>query len=368
MAYVLVLVLIVGAVGFYHWWAPFGGRLRGVRRSQAEASGHYKRGRFINQVATSMEMTLESFTSMMAEQLRPGRYRRPRKQLKPESPDVASIASAADTQVVWMGHSSFLVRISGKTVLLDPVLSRRASPFQWIGPKRFAKPPISIQDIPAVDAVVISHDHYDHLDYGTVKRLRSKVGHFYVPLGLGAHLERWGVKAAAITELDWWSTAQLGDIELICTPSRHFSGRRLGDRFATLWASWVIRTKKDRLFFSGDTGYGPHFAEIGKRYGPFDLSLMECGQYDRRWADIHMMPEQTVQAAQDLRSKRFIPIHWGAFTLAFHDWTDSVERALKAARKVNLPAVTPRIGQIVHLHGSSFPTTAWWKEHVTPKP
>jgi len=183
-----------------------------------------------------------------------------------------------------------------------------------------------------------------------------------VPLGLGAHLERWGVDTSAITELDWWEAASLDNLDLVCTPSRHFSGRGLGDRFATLWGSWVIMSDKEKLFFSGDTGYGPHFAEIGKRYGPFTLSLMECGQYDKRWADIHMMPEQTVQAAQDLKSKRFMPIHWGAFALAFHDWTDSVERAIRAAKAANVPVITPRIGQVIRPSGSTAATTSWWKK------
>ena len=184
---------------------------------------------------------------------------------------------------------------------------------------------------------------------------------FYVPIGLGAHLQRWGVKKTQITELDWWDKRTLDGFTFVCTPSRHFSGRTLTDRFATLWASWVIDTGDHRLFFSGDSGYGPHFAQIGKEYGPFDMTLLECGQYDRRWPNIHMTPEQTVEAHKDLRGKRMIPMHWGAFVLALHSWTEPVERVLKAAKKEHVHIVTPKIGEPVIVGSALYPAAQWWR-------
>jgi L-ascorbate metabolism protein UlaG (beta-lactamase superfamily) len=358
---ILLLVLVAGATVFYRVWAPLGGRLRGVRKLVAKASHHHSGERFVNLTATPMTISLREAASMLADQLRAGYNRRPAHAVQPDTLNITALTSGAATRFAWLGHSSFVLRIGGKTVLFDPVLSRRASPFQFIGPKRFVDAPLVLDQLVMVDAVVISHDHYDHLDYGTIRSLREKVRHFFVPLGVGAHLERWGIERTAITELDWWESAQLDGIELACTPSRHFSGRRFGDRNTTLWGSWVIKTGRDKVFFSGDTGYGPHFAEIGQKYGPFNLTLMECGQYDSRWANIHMLPEQTVKAARDLGSKLLVPIHWGSFVLAFHDWTEPVERALKAAADYRLPVATPRIGQVVTLRRAANATQPWWE-------
>ncbi|HSX43622.1 MAG TPA: MBL fold metallo-hydrolase [Candidatus Saccharimonadales bacterium] len=365
MVVVLLVIMVLACLTvFYRLWAPFGGIVRGARGAVVHTSVHYGRKAFANLIATPMYFTLQDAHTMLFEQLRGAPGRRPRQDLVADKPDLQTFASGSDTRFIWLGHSSFLLRMGGKNLLLDPVLSRRASPFQSIGPKRFSDPSLDVSELPDIDAVVISHDHYDHLDYGTVRQLRDKAKRFFVPLGVGAHLERWGVRHDAITELDWWDTAELDGLELVCAPARHFSGRRLGDRNATLWGSWIIQTPQERLFFSGDTGYGPHFAEIGKRYGPFDVTLMECGQYDRRWANVHMLPEQTVEAARELGSKLFVPIHWGAFVLAFHAWTEPVERALKAASKQALPVVTPRLGQVVRLRDGAQKTAAWWTQAV----
>jgi len=358
----LTILVLVCLYVFYRLWSPFGGTLAGARKRLVRASAHNRNGKFVNLVVTTLQMDVGSLVSMTADHFRPNAHLRPDRPIVPDAPDLAGITGAADTQLVWLGHSSFILRIGGKTLLLDPVLSKRASPFQFAGPKRFAGSAVITPDaLPHIDAVVISHDHYDHLDYGTIRALRAKTGRFFVPLGVGAHLERWGVHSDAITELDWWETATLDDVQLACTPARHFSGRRIGGHDTTLWASWVLMAGRERVFFSGDTGYGPHFADIGKKYGPFDLTLMECGQYDRRWSDIHMMPEQTVAASHDLHSRLLLPIHWGAFTLAFHEWTDSVERALRAAHTIDLPVATPRMGQIVLLKDAEQSTGPWWK-------
>jgi L-ascorbate metabolism protein UlaG (beta-lactamase superfamily) len=244
------------------------------------------------------------------------------------------------------------------------MLGTSPSPFPSVGPKRFSHTlPIQPESLPHVDAVLISHDHYDHLDYPTIKKLRNKVTRFFVPLGVAAHLLKWGVKKEQIVELDWWDSANFEGMTFVCTPSRHFSGRTLTDRFKTLWCSWVIQSKDARLFFSGDTGYGPHFKQIGDTYGPFDLTLMECGQYDERWPHIHMMPEQTLQGHNDLRGKRLLPLHWGAFVLALHPWAESVERVRKAGEAFHTQVVTPKIGEIVHIKAAAYPKSAWWKSY-----
>jgi L-ascorbate metabolism protein UlaG (beta-lactamase superfamily) len=242
------------------------------------------------------------------------------------------------------------------------MLGDTPAPHPWLGSKRYNPTlPLAIEKLPHLDAVVISHDHYDHLDYGSIVKLKDKVDRFYVPLGVAAHLVRWGVPSDSITELNWWEEQNVDGFTFICTPARHFSGRGLFDGFQTLWASWVIKTTNTSIYFSGDSGYGPHFKEIGEKYGPFDLTMLECGQYNERWTDIHMMPEETVQASVDLKSKLLMPIHWGAFTLALHSWADPVDRVTFTAHKLNIPITTPRLGEPVLLHQAEFPDDEWWK-------
>ncbi|WP_425465021.1 MBL fold metallo-hydrolase [Paenibacillus sinopodophylli] len=290
-------------------------------------------------------------------------------QARPDKPiatlrmnDLHSAGNGSEPKLTWFGHSAAMLQLDGKTLLLDPMFGEAPSPFPFIGAKRFSsKLPFEIDQLPVIDAVIISHDHYDHLDYGSIVKLKDKVKRFIVPLGVAPHLIRWGVSPSIIEEHDWWDEFDYKGIRLACTPARHFSGRSLSDRDATLWCSWVIKGETANLFFSGDSGYGPHFKEIGDKYGPFDLTLMECGQYDERWAAIHMMPEETVQAHLDVRGEVLIPIHWGAFTLALHSWSDPIERAVKAAKAHRVTISTPRIGETVVIHGASYPSSVWWE-------
>jgi L-ascorbate metabolism protein UlaG (beta-lactamase superfamily) len=345
----------------YHYYPPLGARQRAVRKARHKRSKNYSGRAFVNYLPTPMGMGTGGMRSMLRDQLRTAPLRKPTAALTPATPRFTA-APAGNARVTWLGHSAILVNMHHKNILLDPMFSKRASPFQWAGPKRFAGARVlGVADLPVIDAVVISHDHYDHLDYHSIKQLATRVKHFFVPLGVGAHLERWGVPVAHITELDWWESYILDDITFTCTPSRHFSGRTLTDRFHTLWASWVVDDGSTRLFFSGDTGYGPHFTQIGKKYGPFDLALLECGQYDHRWPNIHMQPEQTALAAADLRAKRMLPIHWGAFQLAFHDWTDSVERVLLATKDSNTSVATPQLGETFVVKGTTYPHDLWWR-------
>lgn len=260
-----------------------------------------------------------------------------------------------------LGHSSVLMHIDSTWILTDPVFSERASPIQWAGPKRFHPAPITANSLPYIDIVIISHDHYDHLDKATIKAIDEKVGVFVTPLKVGDRLQSWGISREKIIQLDWWQSVSLNNIELVSTPSQHFSGRGLLDRNQTLWSSWVILGSKHRIFFSGDSGYFSGFKSIGERYGPFDFTLMEAGAYNSLWSDIHMMPEESVQAHIDLQGKFMIPIHNGTFDLSMHPWYEPLERisAITANRDVQL--VTPAFGEQVVLYAPSL-KNRWWLE------
>jgi len=271
-------------------------------------------------------------------------------------------ARGKDMRITWLGHAAILVEIEGYRILTDPNFSERASPFRWLGPKRFHPVPIATDKLPVLDAIVISHDHYDHLDYDTIRKLAPRTRHFYVPLGVGSHLRSWGVDSNKITELDWWQEAKLDNaITLAPTPAQHFSGRGLFSRNTTLWASWVILGKHHRVYFSGDTGMFDGFKDIGKRYGPFDYTLMHIGAYSDEWPKVHMTPEEAVQAHKQIGGKVFVPIHWGTFRLAFHDWNDPAERLYQEARKQKLLYVIPMAGQSFH-NPQLPPVKTWWRD------
>jgi len=276
--------------------------------------------------------------------------------------------SSKDLRVTWLGHSSTIIEIEGKIILTDPILSKRPSPVFFAGPKRYHDGlPIEAENLPQIDLIIISHDHYDHLDYKTIKQIHGKTKRFVVPLGVGAWLEKWGVDPNKITELNWWQSINYDfDIEITAAPSQHFSGRRVIDNNQTLWASWVIKGKNYKVFFSGDSGYNPAFKEIGKRFGPFDLTLMECGQYNKNWESVHMLPQQTVQAHVDVKGKILLPIHWGAYNLSLHNWHDPVDKALEAAKKKNISLAHPRIGETITI-GKDLPTEKWWLTELSRK-
>jgi L-ascorbate metabolism protein UlaG (beta-lactamase superfamily) len=263
--------------------------------------------------------------------------------------------------VFRLGHSTMLMKVDGKTIMADPVMSERASPVQWAGPKRFHPNPIDIDALPVIDVVIISHDHYDHLDRPALNKLDSKVTQYIVPLGVGQRMINWGVDADKVTELDWWQEHQVDGINFAATPTQHFSGRGLFDKDSTLWAGWVIQGQNSNLYFSGDSGYFGGFKAVGEKYGPFDITMIETGAYNDMWKEIHMLPEESVQAHIDLKGKAMIPIHNGTFDLALHDWYEPFERAQSAAIQHDVQLLTPKFGEQVEIQSPGI-YSAWWRE------
>ncbi len=262
-------------------------------------------------------------------------------------------------RVTWFGHSSTLLEIDGVRVLTDPIWSDRASPIRLLGPRRWNPPLIALENLPPIDAVEISHDHYDHLDYQTVRAMRNWRSLFVVPLGLGAHLEAWGIQPSRIIELDWWERTRVGTLDVVATPARHASGRILLDNDAKLWAGFAFISPRHRVYYSGDTGLFPAMADIGARLGPFDLTMIEVGQYGRAWPDWHLGPEQAVRAHQLVRGGMLLPVHWGLFALAYHGWTEPIERTIAAAATAGIRMLAPRPGESVE-PARSPAFTRWW--------
>lgn len=358
-----LFVLGVGITLFINLNPAFGGNPTKEQKENYKRLDNYVNGEFVNEVPTSLTIGSDNSASVIKNSNASDEDRNPTSQIPVSQIDWNKIKSEKDS-LTWLGHSAFLISIDNKKILLDPMLGSIASPVSFAGFKRYKYSEDMlhiIDEMPPIDAVFISHDHYDHLDYQSIIKLKSKVSHFLVPLGVSAHLIRWGVPKEKITELNWWDEMKYKDLTIALTPSRHFSGRGIFNSNTTLWGGWVIIGKKTRLYTSGDGGYGPHFKEIGKKYGPFDITLIEGGQYDQRWANIHMTPEQSVQANLDVNGKNMILMHWGAFTLAHHGWKEPIERALKEAKKVGVKLSTPEIGKTVPLDSKlDIPSSSWW--------
>jgi L-ascorbate metabolism protein UlaG (beta-lactamase superfamily) len=268
---------------------------------------------------------------------------------------------ASGLRVTWFGHSILLVELDGRRILIDPVFGERASPLTFLGPKRWYAPPLPLEELPPLDAVVISHDHYDHLDLFTVEALAPKRLRWIVPLGVGAHLESWGIEPERITELDWWQETKVEELTVTATPARHFSGRSLGDQYKTLWAGYALRGPQHNVYYSGDTALFDELVDIGSRLGPFDVTLIESGAYNQLWADVHLGPEQAVRAHRLVRGDVFVPVHWGLFDLALHGWTEPIERVFVAAQREGIRFASPRPGESIEPASLPKPTR-WWPE------
>lgn len=351
----LLLAVVLVLLRSTEWLVSLGGLPDGARLERVRRSPQYRDGRFRN--AQEAPLTTASNREMFRRQFFGKEQREP---LRPIPVVRTRPAAASALRATWLGWATVLVEIDGRHVLTDPVWSERCSPSTLVGPKRFHAPPIALADLPPIDLVVISHDHYDHLDMPVVRTLAGRGTRFAVPLGIGAHLERWGVPPPQIVELDWNESADVAGLHVTATPSRHYSGRNPRHNNQTLWASWVVKGPRHRFYFSGDTGYFDGFKTIGAQHGPFDLTLIKIGAYDETWESIHMDPEDAVRAHADLRGKVMLPVHWATFNLGFHAWREPPDRALAAARKAGITLVVPRPGQAVDVAGTLPPAEQWW--------
>lgn len=360
--YTVVAIVIVGIV-FLYTSPEFGGDHTSEDVSRYEKTGHYKEGQFQNLIKTELGFDFSKMGEIMGDFWKGNPNRQPNKGLPLIKQDSTFLEqNKAIPKLIWFGHSAFLMQLNGKNILLDPMFGEEPSPIPFVAEKRYgAALPIEISELPQIDYVFISHDHYDHLDYESIDQLKSKVKEFYVPIGVGAHLRSWGVEKNRIHELNWWDEEESEGLRIVFTPSRHFSGRGISDSKATLWGAWIIQSESQNIFFSGDGGYGDHFKEIGDKYGPFDIAMVECGQYNKNWSDIHMLPEQSAQASVDLKAKYAIPIHWGAFTLSLHDWDEPVKRIKKAADSLGVNLITPIIGESILLDSINVGYNIWWE-------
>lgn len=359
----VLLLLFLTAFLFVSFSPQFGASLTKEQKALFESSVNYSKGKFINKGNVNLNMSFSDMRKGFIGFFNPLPYTIPKENIEVVKIDSLNIAQyKGETRLIWFGHSTFLLQIEDHSVLIDPMFGKVPAPHPWLGTKRFSNElPIEIDELPKIDAVLISHDHYDHLDYGSIQKLKEKVNMFYTPLGVGAHLEEWGIEKTRIVELDWWQNASFEDLTFTCTPAQHFSGRGINDRSDTLWSSWVINSNSENIFFSGDSGYGPHFKEIGERYGPFDFAMLECGQYNKLWSEIHMFPEETVQAGLDVKARIIMPIHWGAFKLAMHPWKDPIERVSKKAEGLEITLFTPRIGEIIKFSDLKLYKSKWWE-------
>lgn len=335
----------------------FGKNPSGDELKKVQASSNYQDNGFKNLMPTKLMENVSMF-SIMWKFINKPKNTVPPKPLPSIRTDLKALPDEAPV-IVWFGHSSYLIKINGKHILIDPVLSGHASPFSFSGKSFPGTDMYAPEDFPVIDILIISHDHYDHLDYKTVKKLDAKTKLICTSLGVASHLNFWGIDDKKITEFDWWDTHELlNDIQLTAVPARHFSGRSFV-RNKTLWSSFVLTAKQYSLFIGADSGYGDHFKLINEKFGQFDIAILECGQYNMAWHDIHLLPEETVQACIDLNAKVLMPVHWGKFSISLHPWDEPIKRLLIKADELKVKITTPMIGEPV-IVGSFYPVKKWW--------
>ncbi|WP_338277664.1 MBL fold metallo-hydrolase [Corallococcus caeni] len=357
LGWALLLLAVFLGIVVIDGWRAFGRAPEGARLERMARSPQWQDGGFVNPqpILNNWERTLSDLFHTSPEST-------PRMPVVVDRIDPKRFATPPEDglRVTWLGHSSTLVEVDGHRVLTDPVWGERTSPLEWIGPKRWFPAPIALDALPPIDAVVISHDHYDHLDFATITAMKDWNTTFVVPLGVGAHLEYWGVPASRIVELDWWERTKVKGLDIVATPARHASGRFL-QQDKTLWAGWALVGPRHRVYYSGDTGLFPAMEEIGAKLGPFDLTMIETGQYGAGWPDWHLGPEQAVLAHRLVKGRLMLPVHWGLVTLAYHGWTEPIERSLVAAKHDGVGITAPRPGQDF-LALAPPPVERWWPD------
>lgn len=354
----LGLLLFVFVVWlFLKLWPSFGGR---VSKSQQEEyrkrANNYVNGKFQNETSFSVMSKRDEENHFVST-----KGVKPLEDLPSEKPSFLERPEMRDFSITWFGHSTLLIQMSGMNILVDPIFSDYASPVQFIGPKRFSYPSITIDEIPNIDIVLITHDHYDHLDYLTIRKIDSKVGEYIVPLGVENHLIRWNVSNEKIHNMAWWEETNKNGLTIACTPAQHFSGRSLGDQFDTLWASFILKNEYYTIFESGDTGFGGHFREIHEKYGDISLALLDSGQYNVRWSGVHMNPDEVIKASNILNANVTMPIHYGAFSLSVHPWDDMLVKIDQESELKKVSLLTPNIGQTI-TNINDFVSEKWWQD------
>lgn len=358
-----LVVLGALAVGACSWVAPQLGQLpQGERLQKVQASAQYRDGEFRNEVASQRRRTgIQFLLAVVRGRFEPRDRPAPPAALPAVKTDLTALPADRDI-VVWLGHSSFFVQLGGQRLLIDPVFSDHAAPLPWMVRAFDGTNIYSVQDLPPIDAVLISHDHYDHLDYATMKALEGKTRLVIAGLGNGAHLERWGYPPEKIREVEWNTSVTLGsDLQIHVLPAQHYSGRFM-QRNQSLWTSYALESAQRRLYFSGDTGFGPHFEAIARRFDGFDIVALDAGQYNERWSDIHMTPEEASRAAQILAARSLLVAHAGRFSLARHAWDEPFERAVAASEGKPYALLTPRLGEPVLLGEAKHPFVYWWRD------
>lgn len=351
----LVPAVICAALLLYLGLNPvFGGRASAADRADYAARAvNYKDGRFFypeEYLLSGIEEDIPLSSNGVA----------PAQPLPQAVPQIPRDPAEDRLYVTWLGHSSLLIQMHGLNILVDPVFTLRASPISFAGPRRYQPSPLSPEQLPAIDIVLLSHDHYDHLDMDAIGKLDGKTTRFVVPLGLENHLIRWGVPAEKISNMAWWEELEIDGLTIGCTPARHYSGRKGVDTGRSLFCSWVLRDEHHQIFESGDSGFGSHFQAIHDKYGDFDLVMTDCAQYNLKWHASHMFPEESVQACQMLGAKLAMPIHWGAYVLSTHSWDDPVLRFTAAAQAAELPVVAPMQGATMDLAAPAPHQVSWW--------
>lgn len=354
----ILLFLILVFVRF-KMLPQFGAKSTGEALKKIKKSKNFYHGKFhnISTVEVTRNFKVKSMLNFSAKH-----DATPNSPLPFYSNSISDVSENHDIKFTWFGHSAVLLELNQKKIFLDPMLTNVPAPIKNNLMKRFpTEHPIEIDKLPEIDIVLISHDHYDHLDHKTIIQIKDRVKMFVVPLGVGTHLKQWGISHSKIIEFDWWEENKIDGIQFIAAPSHHYSGRSIFDRNRSLWCSWIIKTNEFNVYFSGDSGYHSIFKEIGERFGPFDLTFLECGQYHEERAEFHMLPEQTVQAHLDLKGEFLMPIHWGAFNLSKHSWFESAERIAIASEGYQVKLITPKLGEMVEI-GKVESFSRWWRE------